>query len=413
MVNTEYDVIVIGGGAAGLMAAGTAAEQGKRVLLIEKNPILGKKLLITGKGRCNITNACEDVEELIKNVTKNSSFLYSSFYGFTNIDTIDFFYKIGVDTKVERGNRVFPVSDKSLTVVDALIGYVKKNGVRIVYDKVKDILIDEDSRICGVVTEKNVKFFSASVILATGGMSYQATGSTGDGYKFAKKLGHTVTDIIPSLVPVKVEEQWAYELMGVALKNIEISVFNEKNKKIYNDFGELMFAHFGLTGPVVLSASAHMRPMEKGKYKIKIDLKPALNEKQLDARLLRDFEKYANKDFTNSLGDLLPAGLIPEIVKLSEIDPHKKVNSITKEERRKLREIIKGLELTVEDFCPIDQAIITSGGVSVKEIDPSTMESKIIPGLFFAGEIIDVDAYTGGFNLQIAFSTGYLAGSCC
>ncbi len=413
MVNNEYDVIVIGGGAAGMLAAGTAAKRGLRVALVEKNRILGKKMLITGKGRCNITNACDEVEELIANVTQNSSFLYSAFYGFTNLDTIEFFNRIGVETKVERGNRVFPVSDKSTTVVDALIRYVKNCGVTIIYDKVTGITIDDAKHINGVLAEKYGKVQASSVILATGGMSYRATGSTGDGYNFAKALGHTVTEITPSLVPVQVEEPWVYDLMGLSLRNIEITVYNEKNKKIYDDFGELMFAHFGLSGPVILSASAHMRPMQAGKYKIKIDLKPALDEKQLDTRLLRDFQKYANKDFCNALGDLLPSGLIEPIVKLSGIDPHKKVNSVTKEERQKLLAVIKGIELNVKDFCQIEQAIITSGGISVKEIDPSTMESKLISGLFFAGEIIDVDAYTGGFNLQIAFSTGVLAGSCC
>ncbi len=413
MVNNGFDVIVIGGGAAGMLAAATAAKRGLAVAIIEKNRILGKKMLITGKGRCNITNACDEVEELIRNVTRNSSFLYSAFYGFTNLDTIDFFNKIGVETKVERGNRVFPASDKSSTVVDALIRYIKKCKVAIIHDKVTEITIDDTKHIDGVKTEKKGRIKASSVIVATGGMSYSATGSTGDGYTFAKTLGHTVTEITPSLVPVQVEEAWVYELMGLSLKNIEISVHNEKNKKIYDDFGELMFAHFGLSGPVILSASAHMRPMESGKYKIKIDLKPALDEKQLDIRLLRDFQKYANKDFCNALGDLLPSGLIEPIVKLSGIDPHKKVNSVTKEERKMLLGVIKGIELTVKDFCPIEQAIITSGGISVKEIDPSTMESKIISGLFFAGEIIDVDAYTGGFNLQIAFSTGVLAGSNC
>ncbi len=413
MVSNGFDVIVIGGGAAGMLAAGTAAKRGLRVALIEKNKILGKKMLITGKGRCNITNACDEVEELIHNVTKNSSFLYSSFYGFTNLDTINFFNELGVETKVERGNRVFPVSDKSTTVVDALIRYIKKCGVEIIYDKVTEICVDDINHINGVTTEKRGKLSAPSVILATGGMSYSATGSTGDGYVFAKALGHTVTDITPSLVPVQVEEPWVYDLMGLSLKNIEITVYNEKNKKIYDDFGELMFAHFGLSGPVILSASAHMRPMQAGKYKIKIDLKPALDEKQLDARLLRDFQKYANKDFCNALGDLLPSGLIEPIVNLSGIEPHKKINSVTKEERQRLLGVIKGIELNVKDFCPIEQAIITSGGISVKEIDPSTMESKIKSGLFFAGEIIDVDAYTGGFNLQIAFSTGVLAGSNC
>ncbi len=412
MFDNSYDVVVIGGGAAGMMAAATAAKRGKNVLLIEKNRILGKKMLITGKGRCNITNACDDVEELINNVTKNSSFLYSSFYTFTNQDTISFFNGIGVATKVERGNRVFPVSDKSTEVVDAFVRHIKKCGVKIVTDKVLALDMYED-KICGVVTEKHGKIKAQSVVVATGGMSYQATGSTGDGYRFANDTGHTVTEIIPSLVPVEIEEKWAYEIMGLSLKNIEITVLNDKNKKVYNDFGELMFAHFGLTGPVILSASAHMRPMESGKYRIVLDLKPALEHKTLDARIVRDFQKYANKDFVNSLGDLLPSGLIDIIIELSGIDPHKKVNSITKEERQRLVQTIKGIEFNVTGFCPIEQAIITSGGVSVKEIDPSTMESKKVKGLFFAGEVIDVDAYTGGFNLQIAFSTGVLAGSNC
>ncbi len=413
MNNANADVLVIGGGAAGLIAAGTAASCGKSVILIEKNRILGKKLLITGKGRCNITNACEDVETLLENVTVNRSFLYSAFYGFTNEDTIKFFNDLGVETKVERGNRVFPVSDKSQTVVNALTSFVKNNGVKIINDKVTEILTGADGAVCGARTEKRGDVFAKSVVLATGGASYTATGSTGDGYIFAEALGHKITDIMPSLVPLEVEEKWAYDLMGTSLKNIEITVVNEKNKKIYKDFGEMMFAHFGITGPVVLSASAHMRPMTEGKYKILLDLKPALDEKTLDARLLRDFQKFANRDFVNSLGELIPQGLIDAVVNLSGIEPRKKVNSITKEERKRLVSIIKGIEFNVNGFCPIEQAIITSGGVSVKDIDASTMESKRVKNLYFAGEIIDVDAYTGGFNLQIAFSTGRLAGLNC
>lgn len=411
--SSNADVIVIGGGAAGMMAAGTAAEQGKRVILIEKNRILGKKMLITGKGRCNVTNACDDVEELINNVTVNRSFLYSAFYGFTNTDTIDFFNNLGVETKVERGNRVFPVSDKSSDIVNVLTKYVKKNGVKVIHDTVLEICVNENGCACGVITEKNGNLTAEGIIVATGGMSYQKTGSTGDGYGWAEKLGHTIKEIIPSLVPVEVNESWAYELMGLSLKNTGITVFNSKNKKIYQDFGELMFAHFGLSGPTILSASAHMRPMIADGYKIVLDLKPALDEQQLDKRILRDFEKYANKDFANALGDLLPSRLIDVIVNLSGIEPHKKVNSVTREERMSLVKLIKGVELTVKGFCPIEQAIITSGGVSTKEIDPSTMQSKKVKGLYFAGEIIDVDAYTGGYNLQIAFSTGRLAGLMC
>ena len=412
MNNLSADVIVIGGGAAGLMAAGTAAESGKSVILIEKNSILGKKLLITGKGRCNITNACDDVETLLENVTTNRSFLYSAFYGFTNFDTIEFFNSLGVETKIERGNRVFPVSDKSRDVADALSKFIKKNNVKVVHDTVCDIIAD-NGQVTGVDCEKNGKILANKVIITTGGASYQGTGSTGDGYRWAEKLGHTVKPIVPSLVPLEVEEKWAYDLMGLSLKNVEITVLNEKNKKIYKDFGEMMFAHFGLTGPIILSASAHMRPMEKGKFKIKLDLKPALDEKTLDARIVKDFQKFSNRDFINSLSELIPQMLIEQIVHLSGIDPRKKTNSVTKEERRRLVDVIKGIEFNVSGFCPIEQAIITSGGVNTKEIDSSTMESKLINGLYFAGEVIDVDAYTGGFNLQIAFSTGRLAGLSC
>lgn len=411
---SDADVIVIGGGAAGMMAAGTAASRGKRVLLVEKNYILGKKLLITGKGRCNVTNACDGVEALLANVTVNRSFLYSAFYGFTNEDTVSFFNELGVETKVERGNRVFPVSDKSSDIVNALRRFLVQNEVKIVHDTVIDILTDGDgSTVVGVKTQKHGSLKCRSVIVTTGGMSYQGTGSTGDGYAWAKKLGHSISDITPSLVPLRVEEQWAYELKGLSLKNIEITVTDKNGKKLYRDFGEMMFAHFGLSGPVILSASAHLRPMKSDWYKIFIDLKPALTLKELDARTLRDFQKFSNRDFVNCLGELLPQRMIDPVIGISEIDPRKKVNSVTKEERGKLLNTIKGLKLTVSDFCPIEQAIITSGGVSVSEINSSTMESKLVKNLFFAGEIIDVDAYTGGFNLQIAFSTGRLAGNCC
>ncbi len=390
-----------------MMAAGTAAAKGHSVTLIEKNEIFGKKVLITGKGRCNITNACEDVETLINNVTKNKSFLYSAFYTFTNADTIKFFNDLGLDTKVERGERVFPVSDKSHDVVDALKKYMRENGVKVIHDTVTEI-ITEDNKVKGVKTLGNKLLACDKVIVATGGASYQRTGSTGDGYRWAEKLGHTVVKPVASLVPLVVEEDIS-GLEGLSLKNVAIKVMDGK-KKIYEDFGEMMFAHFGLTGPVILSASAHTRPMDTGRYKIYLDLKPALDEKKLDERILRDFSQNINRDFRNSLGELLPQRLIDTIIKLSEIDPFKKVNSITKEERRRLVFIIKKMEFTVIDYCPIEQAIITSGGISVKEIDASTMMSKIVENLYFTGEIIDVDAYTGGFNLQIAFSTGYLAG---
>lgn len=405
-------VIVIGGGAAGMIAAGTAAENGHNVILIEKNKLLGKKLLITGKGRCNITNACEDVETLLKNVITNNRFLYSAFYNFDNMQTIAFFEKLGVKTKIERGDRVFPQSDKSADVVSALERYLAKNNVEILYDTAEDIAID-NNKITGVVLEKGGFMPSDSVILATGGLSYPATGSTGDGYRFAKNVGHTVTELRPSLVPVTVAENWITNLSGLSLKNVAIAVKNSKNKNIYTDFGEMMFAHFGLTGPIILSASAYMRNIKEESYTLHLDLKPALSEKQLDERILRDFSQNMNKDFSNSLNALLPKALIPVIIDLCNIDPHKKINSVTAQERKRLTELLKNIEFKVTGFCPIEQAIITSGGVNVKEINPSTMESKLISGLYFAGEIIDTDAFTGGFNLQIAFSTGRLAGSLC
>ncbi|MEG1880325.1 MAG: NAD(P)/FAD-dependent oxidoreductase, partial [Oscillospiraceae bacterium] len=402
-------IIVVGGGASGMIAAGFAASRGFNVKLIEKNKILGKKLMITGKGRCNITNACDKVEELIKNIPTNGSFLYSAFYNFTNQQTIEFFNNLGVDTKVERGNRVFPVSDKSLDVVNALRDFMIQNNVEIITDTVQNILVDGD-KVSGVVTQKRGVITADDVIIATGGMSYTLTGSTGDGYEWAKKLGHTITEIKPSLVPIEVEEKWVSGLKGVSLKNVEVKVIDEKNKKIHSEFGEMMFAHFGLTGPIILSTSSHIKDLKGKNYRIILDLKPALDEKQLDARVLRDFQKYNNKDFRNSLGDLLPSSLIDVIIGLAEIDPFKKVNSVTKEERARLVFLLKNLELHITGFSPIEQAIITSGGVCVKEINPSTMQSKLVNGLYFCGEIIDVDGYTGGFNLQIAFSTGFLAG---
>ena len=405
-------VIVVGGGAAGMMAAGAAAQRGLNVKLIEQNRMLGKKLMITGKGRCNVTNACEDVQDLIRSVPTNGSFLYSAFYSFTNHQTMEFFEELGVPLKTERGERVFPVSDNSMDIVQALKKFLVRNNVEIICDRVDDILAEEGF-VCGVLTAKRGEIYADSVILATGGLSYQRTGSTGDGYTWAENLGHEITDIRPSLIPIEIEERWPLELAGLSLKNIGITVLDGRGKKIYTDFGEMMFAHFGLTGPVILSASAHMRKMGTEQYKVIVDLKPALEDKQLDARICRDFQQNMNRDFRNSLGGLLPSRLIPEVVALTGIDPYKKVNSVTKEERRRLLKILKHMEFTVAGFCPIEQAIITSGGVNVREINPSTMESKLVSGLFFAGEIIDVDAYTGGFNLQKAFSTGHLAGSCC
>ncbi len=399
-----------------MMAAGTAAKNGHDVILIEQNKMLGKKLMITGKGRCNLTNACEDVEDLIRNVTKNPRFMYSAFYSFSNADVIDFFNRLGVPTKVERGGRVFPQSDKSADIVNAMKKFVFDNGAKTVFDRTDEILADksgEKPKVIGVRCKSSGKIYADRVIIATGGMSYQRTGSTGDGYYFAEELGHTVTDIIPSLVPLKVEEKWITELTGLTLKNVKITVKGSGRKPIYEDFGEMMFAHFGLTGPIILSASAHMRNMKNENYTIELDLKPALSDAELDKRILRDFNENLNKDFRNSLSKLLPKRLIDVIIKLSEIDPMKKVNSITKQERERLAALLKHIMFHVTNFCPIEQAIITSGGVSVKEIDPSTMRSKLVDRLSFAGEIIDVDAYTGGFNLQIAFSSGFLAGSSC
>lgn len=402
-------VIVIGGGPAGMMAAGTAAMSGCKVTLIEKNKMLGKKLLITGKGRCNLTNACESVEDLIENVTKNPSFLYSAFYGFTNWDTMSFFNKLGVELKTERGNRVFPVSDKSMSITDALERFLKSNNVKILYDTADEICT-RSGAVTGVKTKKHGFISCEKIILATGGLSYQNTGSTGDGLWWSEDLGHTVISPVPSLVPLKTLEEWPEKLKGLSLKNIAINVFDDKNKKIYSDFGEMMFAHFGITGPVVLSASAHLRPMERAKYTFYIDLKPALNEKQLDARLLRDFSENINKNIYNCMRNLLPAKMIDIFLDICGISADKKVNTITKEERRNIISNLKALKITISDYCPIEQAIVTSGGISVREINPSTMESKLVKNLYFAGEIIDVDAYTGGFNLQIAFSTGHLAG---
>ena len=411
-------VIVIGGGPAGMMAAITSAEEGNEVVLIEKNKVLGKKLSITGKGRCNITSSL-NIDEFIKNTPGNGKFLFSAFNSFTNKDIIDFIENHGIKTKVERGNRVFPVTDKAQDVVNCFTKKLKELNVSICLNTlVKDILIDNDNKAIGVMTN-NEKIKADKIILATGGKSYPLTGSTGDGYKFAKKLGHTITELKPSLVPlVTYEEELHTSLQGLSLKNVEIKLVDiSKNKEIYNDFGEMLFTHFGVSGPIILSASSHLvrykniKELLKNKQiKLLIDFKPALSKEKLDQRILRDFEEEKNKSFKNSLDKLLPQKLIPEIINKSNIDPNKKVNSITKEERENLLSILKQFEVTIKDFRPIEDAIITAGGISIKEINPKTMESKIIKDLYFAGEIIDVDAYTGGFNLQIAYSTGYVAG---
>ncbi|WP_458407849.1 NAD(P)/FAD-dependent oxidoreductase [Anaerotignum sp.] len=402
-------VIVVGAGAAGLMAAGRAAEKGHEVHLYEKNNRIGKKILITGKGRCNVTND-SDVEGLLDNIPGNPYFMYSSFYQLDSFGLQEFFKNLGLELKVERGKRVFPVSDRSLDVVLALEKYIKQNKVKLHLESPVDSILIEDGKAAGIRLKNGKEEKADGVIVCTGGLSYPGTGSTGDGYRFAKAAGHHVTKLYPSLVPLKTAENWCHELMGLSLKNIEITVKNNKGKKVYTDFGEMLFTHFGVSGPVILSASRHIiLTIEEG-YKLYIDLKPAMDEKKLDARLLRDFEKFANKDFINALDELLPQKLIPVIIELAEIDPRKKVNSITKEERKRLLGLIKALPLTITGVTGYNEAVVTCGGIETDEIDPSTMESKLVKNLHFAGEVLDVDAYTGGFNLQIAFSTGYTAG---
>ena len=405
-------IVIVGGGAAGLLAAYSAAlKYGKSaaITVIEKNERPARKLMITGKGRCNVTNNC-GVDTLIANVPKNGKFLFSAFSGFDSGDTMRLFESLGVPLKTERGNRVFPVSDKALDIVDALVGAVKKSGVKLVRGAAVKI-IASDGAVIGVKTEDGDIYPADSVILATGGMSYPLTGSTGDGYKMARELSHTVTELKPSLVPLTVHEGFCSRLAGLTLKNVTLSVFEEgKKKPVFSELGEMLFTHFGISGPLTLSASAHMRKMGKAAYTAYIDLKPALSEDQLDSRILRDFEGEKNKDFANSLDKLLPKSIIPVIIALSGIEPTLKVNQITREMRAALCKVIKALPLHITGFRPIEEAIITGGGISVKEINPSTMESKLVKGLYFAGEIIDADAYTGGFNLQIAFSTGFAAG---
>ncbi len=403
------NIVVIGGGAAGLMAAIASVAKGNKVTVLEKNERVGRKLMITGKGRCNVCNNC-DVDTLIANIPKNAKFLYSAFSALSPSDLMNFFEEQKVALKTERGNRVFPVSDKAVDIVDALYKVANKNAT-ILTATANEILFDND-KVTGVLLENGDIIPANSVILATGGMSYPLTGSTGDGYKMAKNLGHTVTELKPSLVPLTIHEGFCTKLAGLSLKNVTLNVFEEgKKKPLFSEMGEMLFTHFGISGPLVLSASSHIRYIGKKNYTAFIDLKPALTAEQLDNRILRDFSEEQNKDFSNSLGKLLPKSLIPVIVKLSGIDGSKKVNQISKEERNTLCGLLKALPLHITGFRPIEEAIITSGGISVKEIDPKTMQSKLVNGLFFAGEIIDVDAYTGGFNLQIAFSTGFMAGS--
>ena len=414
-------VVVIGGGPAGMMSAIMAKEAGNEVILIEKMKSLGRKLLITGKGRCNITSSLP-MEEFIKNTPGNGKFLYSVFNNFSNKDIIKFLNKEGLEVKEERGNRIFPVTDKSQDVLDCFIKKLKKDKVEIHYnEKVEEILYDkkEDEKIVTGVRTSKGEIKADKVILATGGKSYPLTGSTGDGYCLAQKLGHTITNLKPSLVPIEIfEKSICKNLQGLSLRNVSIKIIDNENKKeIYSDFGEMLFTHFGLAGPIIISSSAHLlryknidQKFKNKNIKLVVDFKPALSEEKLEARILRDFEEFKNKQFKNSLDKLLPQKLIPVIIKLSNINENKKVNEITKEERKQLVILLKNFTLTLEKLRPIEEAIITSGGINIKEINPKTMESKLVKNLYFAGEIIDVDSYTGGFNLQIAYSTGYVAG---
>ena len=414
-------VVVIGGGPAGMMAAITSAENGNNVTLLEKNKNLGKKLLITGKGRCNITSSLP-MEDFIKNTPGNGMFLYSAFNQFTNKDIIKFLNEQGLTVKEERGNRIFPTTDNAQYVLNCFERKLKNlKNVKIMYEiPISEILVNEENTVIGVKCQNKKVISADKVILATGGKSYPITGSTGDGYEMAKKLGHTITKIKPSLVPLETYEQELHQsLQGLSLRNIKIKLIDtSKNKLIYEDFGEMLFTHFGVSGPVILSASAHLvrykkidELLENKKIKLSIDLKPALTEEKLNDRILRDFEELKNKSFKNSLDKLLPQKLIPVIIEYSGINPEKQVNSITKQERLTLVNLLKEFDVTIKKFRKIDDGIITSGGVSIKEVNPKTMESKIVSGLYFAGEILDVDSYTGGFNLQIAYSTGFVAGN--
>ena len=404
----QRTVAIIGGGPAGMMGAIYASINGASVTLFEKNDRLGKKLAITGKGRCNITNDCEN-SEFLKNVISNPKFLYASISNFTTSDTKDFFENAGVPLKTERGRRVFPVSDKAIDIVNALKKALSDYGVTIKNEKAVKILT-ENGKVTGLKTSRGEYTFDA-VIVATGGASYTGTGSDGDGFRFAKELGHEIMPLVPSLVPLETTEDVS-EIMGVSLKNVVLKIKNnETGKIVFEELGEMLFTHFGISGPLTLSASCHMKNMAHGKYSAIIDFKPALDRQTLDNRVLSDFSKQLNKDFQNSLGGLLPSKIIPFMIKRSGIDPTSKVNSITKEERACLVDTLKALTLEIYGFRPLNEAIVTQGGVKTNEINPSTMESKIVKGLYFAGEVIDVDAYTGGYNLQIAFSTGALAGT--
>lgn len=407
-MSNSYDCIIVGDGAAGMMAAITASGLGKNTLLLEKMNRCGKKISITGKGRCNVTNNCTS-DDFFANIPTNPRFLYSAYAGFNSQDCMDFFERLGVPLKTERGNRVFPISDKAEDIVRALEQGCEDHGVKKIFSKVTEI-ITEDGEVRGVKCGSRT-YLAPSVLLATGGKSYPGTGSDGDGYRFAEELGHTVTDIKPSLVPIESDDDYCRDMMGLSLKNVVLTLKDTvKNKDIFSEMGEMLFTHFGVSGPLVLSASSHIPQIESGRYVFYIDLKPALDEKKLDERILRDFKEIPNRIFANSLSKLLPSKMIPTVVKLSGIDGEKQVNSVTKQERQRLVSLLKAFPVHIRSFRPIAEAIVTSGGVKVSEVSPKTMESKLVKGLYFAGEILDVDGYTGGFNLQIAFSTGCLAG---
>lgn len=412
------NVIVVGGGPAGMISAIKAKQEGNNVTILEKNDSMGKKILITGKGRCNITNGI-NISEFINNIPGNGKFLYSAFENFDNNDIINLLKQEGLEVKEERGNRIFPVTDNANDVRVSLVKKINKLNIEVKTNAIAKKIIIENGTAVGVEYNNGEKIYGDKIIIATGGASYPTTGSTGDGYKLAERVGHTIKEIRPSLVPLEVwEKKNCKDLQGLSLRNIEIKITDtQKNKIIYNDFGEMMFTHFGVTGPVIISSSAHLvrykninQLFDNKMIKLSIDLKPALSVDKLNERILRDFSEFKNREFKNSLDKLLPQKMIPVIIELSKINPDKKVNEITKEERMNLVKLLKNLEFSISGFRPISEAIVTAGGISIKEINPKTMESKIIKNLYFAGEVIDVDAYTGGFNLQIAYSTGYTAG---
>ena len=403
----EFDAVVVGAGAAGMMCAGRAAQRGGRVLLLERNPRPGRKLMITGKGRCNVTNFC-DTADFLAAVRRNPRFLYSALGALSPYDTYAFFEELGVPLKIERGDRVYPQSDRAVDIVDALAGWVKAQGVRIAQGRAERLLM-EGGRAAGVATEEGKELRAAAVVVATGGMSYPLTGSTGDGYRLAGQAGHGVTPLHPSLIPLTVREDWCRDLMGLSLRNVTLTA-KAGEKVLFSSLGEMLFTHFGVSGPLVLSASAHLPWEHLSGTTLHIDLKPGLDHHKLDARLLRDFEENRNRDFSNALGALLPRKLIPVAVRLSGIAPGTKVNAVTREQRLAFGALLKDLTLTVTGTRPLEEAVVTSGGVEVDGVRPNTMESRLLPGLYFAGEVLDLDAYTGGYNLQIAFSTGWLAG---